>query len=912
MNDIANEALFHYWGKAGKNEAGEPIWHPLVYHCLDVAAVGYVLLQRNVYIRKKLAHMLGLDEGELVWLTVFFLGLHDIGKFARHFQALQPELFLELQGNKADLPYVRHDALGELLWNRFLRPYCADRGYLGIAAQRGNRPSADGAADYWMHTVLGHHGRPVTAKDAERGVATEYFPESARHATETFFEQWFGICKPVAKIQWPSAKQVKAASWWIAGLTVLCDWLGSNQDHFPMTPKQIPLAEYWENALGLAEAAVAKAGMVPATPAPMHELKELFGESFKKPTPLQAHCLVLPLKPGAGFYLLEDVTGAGKTEAAVILAHRLMAAGAQRGLYFALPTMATANAMFERMGRVYRRLYADDSNPSLVLAHGARRLHEGFREAIDHYPDANDDSYGDDTEPAQYRCAAWLADSPKKSLLAEVGVGTVDQAVLGVLPSRHQSLRLFGLFGKVLIVDEVHAYEAYLFRLLTALITFHAASGGSVILLSATLPHNQRRALLDAFYDGIGQAPRELTRTGDRDYPLVTRASAVGQDEVVVASRPEVCRTVSIRRVDKVEQVEALMAGAVTVGRCVCWIRNTVHDARKAYRELRERHPDWNVDLFHARYALGDRLEIETRVVSRFGKGAGESERQGQILVATPVVEQSLDIDFDDMISDLAPIDLIIQRAGRLRRHRRDMNGNLIDAPDQRGNPTLHIFAPEPVDEPDEEWYAAFLPKAAYVYDNHAQLWLGLRLLMKQGAFTMPGDARRLIEGVYGDVDPPPGLEKSYRDSHGEELGDGSLADYNALSIAAYYGDTGAGRWWAEEKAPTRLGDSTVVYLARWDGERLLPLCDGKDFPWQVSSVSVLAIRIRSAERPASVPEAEWERVLAELPAKGKWGVLLVLDGDMRGSATDGRGNSVPVLYSDKEGLLVGEECEEL
>jgi len=909
VNDASDNVLFRYWGKAGKNDVGESVWHPLVYHCLDVAAVGYACLRNNAYVRKRLAQMLGLDEDELVWLIVFFLGLHDIGKFARHFQALQPALMRELQGEEVELPYVRHDALGELLWKAFLHPYCAERGLLGIAAQKGRRSCADSAADYWMHTALGHHGRPVNAKDAGRAVATEYFPALEQQAVEVFFDQWYCICLPASGIKLPSPKQVKAASWWLAGLTVLCDWLGSNQDYFAMTPQAMPLAEYWQHALNKAETAIAEAGMVPALPAPTHELTELFGDSFSSPTPLQAHCLASPLEPGAGFYLLEDITGAGKTEAALILAHRLMASGAQRGLYFALPTMATANAMFERMGRVYRRFYTDDSNPSLVLAHGARRLHEGFRGAIDRYPASADESYGDDTEPAQFRCAAWLADSPKKSLLAEVGVGTVDQAVLGILPSRHQCLRLFGLFGKVLIIDEVHAYEAYLFRLLAALITFHAASGGSIILLSATLPLKQRRDLFDAFYEGIGQSPRELTRTGEKDYPLVTHASANAQEEHVVASRKEVCRTVHVKRVDAVEQVEALMVDALDGGKCVCWIRNTVHDARKAYRELRERHPGWNIDLFHARYALGDRLDIETRVVNRFGKAAGANERTGHILIATPVVEQSLDIDFDEMISDLAPMDLIIQRAGRLQRHRRDTRGNVIDGPDQRGQPTLHLFAPEPVDEPDEEWFASFLPKAAYVYDNHAQLWLGLRLLTQRGSFTMPDDARCLIEGVYGDVDPPTGLEKSYWDSHGEALGDGSLANYNALNIGAYYGDTGAGRWWAEEKAPTRLGDSTVVYLARWDGERLAPLRSDGDFPWQESSVSVMANRIRSAERPAFVPETEWDRTLGQLPAKGKWGVLLVLGGEIRGNAIDGRGNSVAIFYSGKEGLLIGDEC---
>lgn len=913
MSDSLKSAMFRYWGKAGKNDAGEPVWHPLVYHCLDVAAVGEMFLRSNARVRQRLAVMLELGEEELISLTVFFLGIHDIGKFARHFQSLQPDIVHELQGYAADLPYVRHDALGELLWRSFLRPYCAGRGYLGIAQQQGRRPSSDSAADYWMHTVLGHHGRPVTDKDPEiRGVPGDYFPEATRQVVETFFDEWYGICTNVSGIALPSAELVKTASWWLAGLAVLCDWLGSNQEYFSMTADVMPLGEYWKHAMNRAEVAISKSGMAPSVPASLQDLKILFGNSFQAPTPLQAYCMELPLHAGAGIYLLEDVTGAGKTEAALILAHRLLSSGAQQGLYFALPTMATANAMFERMGSVYRRLYTNGSTPSLVLAHGARRLHEGFRDAIEHVPDAANDSYGDDTEPAQFHCAAWLADSPKKSLLAEVGVGTVDQAVLGVLPSRHQSMRLFGLLGKVLIIDEVHAYESYLSRLLRALITFHAASGGSIILLSATLPFHQRRALLAAFHDGIGQQSKELTRCGVNDYPLVTSASVQGQQEHVVASRPEVCRKVAVKRFDTIEQVEALMVDAVAQGKCVCWIRNTVQDAREAYRFLGLHHPDWNIDLFHARFALGDRLNIEERVVNRFGKKGGVQERKGQILIATPVVEQSLDIDFDEMVSDLAPIDLIIQRAGRLHRHCRDAGGNPINAPDLRGAPTLYLFAPEPVDDPDKEWFASFLPKAAYVYDNHAQLWLGLQLLMAQGAFTMPDDARRLIEGVYGDADPPHGLEESYFKSLGIQSSEGSLGDYNALKVTAYYGDTGAGRWWAEEKAPTRLGDSTTVYLARWDGEHLAPLCTEGDFPWHLSSVSVLASRIRAAERPAAIPEAEWERVLGELPAKGKWGVLLVLDGAFMGEAVNSRGDKTPVRYSDEEGLMIGDECGEL
>nr|WP_231971611.1 CRISPR-associated helicase Cas3' [Thiohalobacter thiocyanaticus] len=897
---------YKYWGKSG--EGG--LCHLLPYHCLDVAAVGDVYLARNEYVRRQLAQMLGLDEEDFVSFVVFFLGLHDIGKFARHFQALQPELFNKLQGEQAELPYVRHDVLGELLWRTTLYPYGAERGLLSLTAG-GRRPSYDTAADYWLHTVLGHHGKPVSAKDASvREVPESYFPETAREAAKDFFDDWRELRGLGADTPLPPAETVAKASWWLAGLAVLCDWLGSNQRYFPLVEEVIPLEEYWQRALVQAEKAVQRSGVVPTPIAPVKKPTELFGSYFTTLTPLQAHCQSLQLYSGPALYLLEDVTGAGKTEAALILAHRLMAEQGVRGLYFALPTMATANAMFERMGQVYRHLYIEKAAPSLVLAHGARRLHRGFRDAIEDYPVAGNNDYGDGTEPAQFHCAGWLADNPKKSLLAEVGVGTVDQAVLGVLPSRHQSLRLLGLLGKVLIVDEVHAYDAYLFHLLKALLTFHASSGGSAILLSATLPQNQRQALLDAFYVGIESQTKRIERVGEEDYPLMTCANSEALQEKVLESRPEVCRTVAVERIDSLEQAEALMTQAMERGECLCWIRNTVHDARWAWRELTARHPEWEIDLFHARYALGDRLAIETRVVKRFGKEGGASVRKRQILIATPVVEQSLDIDFDYMISDLAPIDLIIQRAGRLHRHRRDQAGNPIDGEDCRGTPVLHLYAPEPLDEPEETWFSAFLPKAAYVYPNHARLWLGLRLLMAKGSFVMPDDARGLIEGVYGDdVAFPAGLETSDIASAGVQSSEGSLADYNAFRITAHYGATGVGRWWSEERAPTRLGDSTPVYLARREGGDIVPLRQEGEFPWQLSSLSMLTAKIASAQRPAAVTEALWEQTLETLPAKGRWGVLLLLDQEDKGIADNGYGDSVTVRYSGLEGLLVGDEC---
>jgi len=902
--NMLQSSYHRYWGKAGEGAT----FHSLPYHSLDVAAVGKVFLQHNGCVRQTLADLLGTSETMLVHWAVFFLGLHDIGKFSRHFQALRPDLFEALQGDRTELPYVRHDVLGELLWQNTLHPHCLERGLLDVTGGR-RRPCYDTAADYWLHTVLGHHGKPVSARDPSvREIADVYFPEATKEAVKRFFDDWHRLFEHTNGGSLPAPEKVHTASWWLAGLAVLCDWLGSNQEYFPFVAEPMPLEAYWTLALQRAEEAIKRSGLTPAPPARYREPVKLFGSRFKEPTPLQALCLSLPLEPGAGFYLLEDVTGAGKTEAALILTHRLMAHQKQRGVYFALPTMATANAMFQRMGEVYRRLYVSDTAPSLVLAHGARRLHRGFRDAIENYPSAGEATYGDGTEPAQFRCAAWLADNPKKSLLAEVGVGTIDQAVLGILPSRHQSLRLLGLLGKVLILDEVHAYDAYLFRLLRTLITFHTRAGGSTILLSATLPSDQRQALLNAYYEGLDQQSITVRNTGERDYPLLTQASARDLSETVLASRPEVCRRVDINRIDTEEQAHALISQAVEQGHCICWIRNTVQDAREAWRELNTRHPEWHVDLFHARYALGDRLTIEDRVVTRFGKNGGEIERKGQVLIATQVVEQSLDIDFDHMITDLAPIDLIIQRAGRLKRHKRDGAGNPIEGPDQRDAPVLHLYAPEPVDEPAERWLSSFLPRASFVYPNHARLWLGLRLLVAQGGFSMPDDARTLIEGVYGDADMPTGLQATDISSTGAQSSEASLADYNAFRITAHYGETEGGRWWSEERAPTRLGDSLPVYLGRLEGDTIVPLHQDGDFPWHLSSVSILSSKITNAPRPEPLTEEQWARALEQLPAKGRWGVLVVLDSNGLGAAVNGRGEDVQVRYCEQEGLLVGDE----
>jgi CRISPR-associated endonuclease/helicase Cas3 len=271
------------------------------------------------------------------------------------------------------------------------------------------------------------------------------------------------------------------------------------------------------------------------------------------------------------------------------------------------------------------------------------------------------------------------------------------------------------------------------------------------------------------------------------------------------------------------EGVEGLLAEALVAGQCVCWIRNTVGDARDAFIRLRGQY-EGNIELFHARYAMQDRLDIETRIVNRFGPNGTVEERRGQLLIATQVVEQSLDLDFDLMITDLAPVDLIIQRAGRLHRHQRG----------ERGIPTLVIHGPAPDAQVSATWFKDYSRGASYVYPHHGQLWLTAKMLKDRGEFRMPEDARRLTEGVYASTDYPDALGAVSAEAEGKAKAGGSLGGLNTLNLEDGYSGEGENRWWDETKTPTRLAEveTTTVYLA------IAPITPGPGAPYSCAATS--------------------------------------------------------------------------
>lgn len=870
--------LTHYWGKARPDPATGPASHPLAYHSLDVAACGLAYWQQTPALRAFFVQRCDLPEPVLGELLAAVLALHDLGKFSDGFQGLREDLYRQAFGAAPELPYgTRHDSLGYGYWREVLVPHWGQQSPFGVPFDRQRRQ----AFEPWMRAVTGHHGQPPTEDVPLVADAFREGRQDAEAFSAAVVDLMLSDASRAALAGQDGRSFRRAAevtSWWLAGLAVLADWLGSNQRFFAYRVPDLALEDYWLLAGEQARVALqaTELAAVPATGfRSLHDLQPEVPPGGE--TPLQRAAATVSIAPGPQLFVIEDLTGAGKTEAALILAQRLLASGQAQGLYFALPTMATADAMYLRVGAAYARLFEPGTPPSLVLAHSASALSDAFRDSV--LPTAPDESeQAADVETASARCNAWLADSRKKALLAQVGVGTVDQALQAVLKNRHQSLRVLGLFGKLLIVDEVHACDAYMARVLERLLTLHASANGSALLLSASLPMDMRQRFAAAWHAG-----RELDAPmlDEEAYPLLTQVTDADTAEIAVDARPGSARRVAVELLPEESAVLDVIEAEAQAGRCVCWIRNTVRDAQEAYERLVERGQldRGSLHLFHARYALGDRLAIERALVERFGKHGAAVARRGQVVIATQVVEQSLDLDFDAMISDLAPVDRLIQRAGRLMRHARLASGERTTGADQRGEPRLHVYGPLPVDDAGGDWFAAAARGASFVYPSHGQLWLTARLLHERGGFSLPADMRPLLEAVYGEREAeriPQALRDRDNQELGDQMGERSHASDNCIVQARGYSRGAGGEWWQDVACPTRLGEPAVtVVLARWDGQRLHPFAEGAN-AWPHSEVQLatrlVARRLEPAEPDLRAALAQAE---ADLPGGGRWRVLV-------------------------------------
>lgn len=908
---------FSYWGKAQNgdsedgSEAGAP-WHLLPYHSLDVAATGYAMLDCNAALRSRFSDILGAPTDAVASTVATLLALHDAGKWSESFQNLKPDILRELQGKTSTLAYpVRHDTLGFwLLTDKRIRSTVVAT--LGGQVELGN---VNTDAMLWLATLLyaitGHHGAPPTLEKVRVGLLVCH---DDLESLKLFVQDVKELLKPWALLgnttEYECAareKQFARASWEIAGLAVAADWLGSSNSFFPYVAEPMALSRYWrEYALPRAEIALKATHLFPP-PGKPRSFAQLF-PLIESPTPLQEWASTAVLPTGAKLIIIEEATGAGKTEAALALAARLVANGEAQSVFFALPSMATSNSIYRRCRAVYQEMF--DGNASLVLAHGGASLNDEFLNTVG----SESHTAGGYDESNEAFCAAWLADTRKKALLAAFGVGTIDQALLAVLPVRHQSLRLFGLARSVLIIDEVHAYDPYMQSLLERLLQFHANHGGTTVLLSATLPQAVKRKLWRSF--GQQEVVPGEEEFGHEAYPLVTTISGKGREVTPLTSRFARNRTVRIRASDRIEGVVAHLAETAAAGRCGVWIRNTIDDAIAGYDLLRGVGiPADSLTLFHARFILADRIEKESKVLEQFGPRSGRQERAGKILVATQVVEQSLDLDFDVMVSDLAPIDLIIQRIGRLQRHTRDVDGTRITGEDRREPATLVLHSPPFTETPAKDWFLSSFPKAAFVYPHHGQLWLALKLLLAKEVIRIPGDYRELIEGVYGDAgleSIPDALQAKELAAVGEDYSRSAQGMMNALQLDVGYKATES--HWSNDDLVigTRLSDpSKTVTLCVESGGSLHPLRCSSDIPtkrdWFTSSVTVRASKLGEGQCGLSSAITDEISRLKERPFL-RWNELLVLQPSSQAGVLSAnlqrKGNrNITLLYDLQFGL---------
>jgi len=622
------------------------------------------------------------------------------------------------------------------------------RGYL---QQCGWGPEAIGVV---TAAVRGHHGNfnPKERFDEHERTWNPLRKELADMVRR--------ILQPEASFKPQSFEDASTTGLLLSGLIVLADWIASGTDPYGYdTLKRTGDPEtYFATACARANTVVEKLDLGPAEPAyPKREpltLREVW-PNLKSLRPSQRALqgrILEGITPGLA--VIEAPMGEGKTESAIYLAEEWHRQRSTSGAYIALPTMATSNQMHSRYADYLRRRSLTHQGPRLV--HGMTWLiGETMPEVA---PEVDDGT--DPDEAAQARM--WFASS-KRALLSPEGVGTVDQALMAALLVKYGFLRLFGLSRKVLVIDEVHAYDAYMQTILGRLLGWCRALRIPVILLSATLSRRQKAGLVEAY---TGTQPP--TSNGDEPYPLLTFAPLDGQPFTVPVDSPRAAKTVSVVLEPGALHDTALTATRaaelVREGGCVCVLVNTVRRAQEVFRVLQatrdcgELAADTKLLLFHARFPASRRDEIERKIIKRFGpnlkdKTQPNPERpERAVLVATQVVEQSLDVCFDVMLTDLAPIDLLLQRIGRLHRHAMNIRY-------RHTNPTLYVLLPstrQPYDFGRIELKRGRDGTWRGVYDR-AVLLKTLAVLEAGKPFSLPDDFRNLIESVYGDSAPNAG-----------------------------------------------------------------------------------------------------------------------------------------------------------
>lgn len=757
-----SDAAASVWAKsvrgidpAGDGTAALTGWLSLKQHLDDTGSIAGKLWDEDFWApstKQRLIDRFGGDEAAARALMILLAACHDIGKASPAFVVQCKDLLDPMRdhGLRVNMNIAqtdeRREARHELVSHIAFMTWAMDRGAGRKVAQQ-------------LASVLGtHHGRPLSSSILSsvgaryiligeglwESVRTEFLERAASHPE---------VAPHLETIFNTELRQTDVVL--LNGMLIVADWLASNTDFFPIF--DIGAAPKLDQAERLAKAWAVFNPPASWQPNPPTDANKLMHARFDlppgaSPHPTQREFIELAARAERPrLMILEAAMGSGKTEAALAAAEVLAQKFGCNGLYVAMPTQATSDGMFARVRAWAAKAHIDSS---IFLAHGNSELNDEFdtltREAWYRSvaPDQWAATHGSERRPAAHR---WFSGN-KKGPLANLVVGTIDQLLYMALQTHQVALRHLAFAGKVVVIDEAHSFDVYMGEFFERAVEWLGAYGVPTIILSATLPAERRRALVEAYELGrateesfglrsVPSQPQLFELEGDIGYPVMIGSGDTA--EVVLPGWNGTSRRIALERSgDDPLQIAALLRARLRDGGCVAVIRNTVRRAQELASVLRAEFPDIPVTLAHSRFMAGHRAEKDRTLLDQFGSPSRARERPAAaIVVATQVIEQSLDLDFDLMITDIAPIDLLLQRAGRLHRHDRPKNSR----PERVRDPRLVVTV--------ESW-GEVLPKpdsgSAYVYGKHLLLRT-LAELREREELVLPDDIAPLVQRVYSD-----------------------------------------------------------------------------------------------------------------------------------------------------------------
>lgn len=633
-------------------------WLPLFIHLADTVNVAKYLTE--YYLSATIWQQADVPSEQIKQLAVFLAYVHDIGKATALFQSRIT----------AHLPLCR---------NRLIASGAAIPSACSFISQDATPHSLasavillrNGCPDSTAEIIGAHHGCPadrsaVHLQAAERAYEENYFgrniPEQQlwQSAWSEFIAEGLQISgfRDISELPQLSAQMQIL----LTGILIMADWIASNTGYFPLIPDEASADDIdleKRAAFGLRKIAFPEIWHSEHT----FFSQSLFRQSFSfAPRTMQSEFLrIISECEKPGLFILEAPMGCGKTEAALMGADILAAKTERNGIFFGLPSQATANGLAPRMAE-WAKKQSEDAYHSIQLVHGSAAFNSHFSSMRKGIPDHA--LAGDEPEDSGLISHSWFSGS-KQACLDQFVIGTVDRMLMMALKRRHIMLLHLGLSQKVVVIDECHAYDTYMNQYLEQALRWLGSYGTPVILLSATLPA-KRRAALAAAYLQSKCIDADISKSSA--YPLMTWTDG-NTAHMRALSAEHLHQTVIETGFIPLEDLQIIVSKVLDAGGCVGIILNTVQRAQNAAKALSGMIPNMQLILCHSQYIQPDRAEIEAQIIRKVGKNSTGMDRARTVIIGTQVLEQSLDIDFDFLITDICPMDLLLQRMGRLHRH---------------------------------------------------------------------------------------------------------------------------------------------------------------------------------------------------------------------------------------------------